>query len=371
MFEHSSVVLLAICPYARITMTEFVPELELARRFYEDLVAPVLSSELADAPCSVALIGDGSGVLGYDTPMSRDHDWGPRLQIVVDESIAGRAPEIEGVLDERLPESFLGYPVRFGKGGSPARHHIEVLTVSSLLEEILGVSSIADLKPSDWLTFPQQKLLALTSGRVFRDDTGSLGVLRNNLSYYPQDVWLYLLASGWRLLSQEMPFVGRCGDMGDELGSRTITARQCNRVMTMAFVTERRYAPYTKWFGTAFKRLKLSRGLEKPLKSALSSVDWRDRERNLAEAYRGLVAAFNDLSLLPPVPVGEEPFYDRPYIVVNGPQPELIRCLMHDNLIKALPLGVGGVDQVTDNVDVLARSTVFHRLEPFYSGLGE
>jgi hypothetical protein len=51
-------------------MAPFTPGLELARRFYEDWAAPRLEG-IAHA---AALIGDGSEVLGFDTPMSADHD---------------------------------------------------------------------------------------------------------------------------------------------------------------------------------------------------------------------------------------------------------------------------------------------------------
>ena len=31
------------------------------------------------------------------------------------------------------------------------------------------------------------------------------------LSYYPNDVWLYLLSTQWQRIAQEEPFMGRCG----------------------------------------------------------------------------------------------------------------------------------------------------------------
>jgi hypothetical protein len=38
-------------------------------------------------------------------------------------------------------------------------------------------------------------------------------------SYYPDDVWLYLLACQWKKIFDEEVFVGRAGYVGDELGS--------------------------------------------------------------------------------------------------------------------------------------------------------
>ena len=57
----------------------FVPGVELSRRYFHDVVEPVLAREFPDLRYSAALIGYGSEVLGFDTPMSTDHNWGPRV----------------------------------------------------------------------------------------------------------------------------------------------------------------------------------------------------------------------------------------------------------------------------------------------------
>ena len=38
---------------------------------------------------------------------------------------------------------------------------------------------------------------------------------RSHLSWYSDQVWRYVLACQWMRLSQEEPFVGRCGEVGD------------------------------------------------------------------------------------------------------------------------------------------------------------
>ena len=57
----------------------FVPGLELCEAFYREAVRPILDAGFPGLTHAAALIGDGSDVLGYDTPVSRDHQWGPRL----------------------------------------------------------------------------------------------------------------------------------------------------------------------------------------------------------------------------------------------------------------------------------------------------
>ncbi|MFI7996080.1 DUF4037 domain-containing protein, partial [Acinetobacter baumannii] len=64
--------------------------------------------------------------------------------------------------------------------------------------------------------------MTVTAGAVFQDDFGEVTALRNRLSYFPRDVWLYKLAAQWGRIAEERAYIGRTGDVGDELGSRVI-----------------------------------------------------------------------------------------------------------------------------------------------------
>ncbi|MBV9893171.1 MAG: hypothetical protein JO020_03275 [Chloroflexi bacterium] len=55
--------------------------------------------------------------------------------------------------------------------------------------------------------------------------------------------------------------------------------------MRLAFLLERRYVPYAKWFGTAFQRLRCFADLSPHLLGALAATGWQSRERQLAHAY--------------------------------------------------------------------------------------
>ena len=134
---------------------------------------------------------------------------------------------------------------------------IQLWSVDEFLRWELGVDSVDHLHAGDWLTFPEQKLLEVTAGAVYHDGLGQLVPIREQLAYYPHDIWLYRLAAQWRRIAQEEAFVGRSGDVGDELGSRVVAARLVYDVMRLCFLLERRYAPYSKWLGTAFGRLRL------------------------------------------------------------------------------------------------------------------
>src|ERR1700722_12017243 len=116
----------------------FVPGLRLAGEFYAEVVRPLLDEACPGLDHAAALLGSGSEVLGFDSPRSTDHDWGPRLQILtgaVAEAGAGagadQLAELGGRLEGRLPEYFRGYPVFFPASHDPAgapRHWVEITT---------------------------------------------------------------------------------------------------------------------------------------------------------------------------------------------------------------------------------------------------
>jgi hypothetical protein len=127
-----------------------------------------------------------------------------------------------------------------------------------------------EIEPADWLTFPEQKLRTISSGGVFHDEVG-LEELRQRFSYYPRDVWLYQLGSAWARVGQEEHLMGRAGMVGDEIGSALIGARLVRDLMRLCFLMERTYAPYPKWFGTAFKQLSCAEALSPHLSAALAA----------------------------------------------------------------------------------------------------
>jgi len=69
-------------------MPTFVSGLDLSRCFFQEIVRPLLANAFPELRYAAALLGPGSEVLGFDTEMSIDHDWGPRLFIFLREEDA-------------------------------------------------------------------------------------------------------------------------------------------------------------------------------------------------------------------------------------------------------------------------------------------
>jgi hypothetical protein len=344
----------------------FVPGLELAKSFYREAVRPLLDEELEH---SAALIGQGSEVLGFDTEMSRDHHWGPRMLLFLKaDDLRDQWPTIRRVLGERLPSHHRGYPTNYtppdpldhgtqlmeSKASGPINHRVEAFTIDGFFERYLGIEAGDEISTREWLTIPQQRLGGATAGEVFHDDLG-LRAWRERLRWYPHDVWLYLLACGWRRIAQEEHLMGRAGYVGDEMGSALIGARLVRDIMRLAFLMEKRYAPYAKWFGTAFRSLAAAKLLEEPLTRALRARSWRGRERALCAAYGTLAALHNALGVTKALSEAPRYFFGRPFKVIGGDRfVEAILERIVDPSVKKLELRrIGSIDLFSDSTDLL------------------
>jgi len=347
-------------------VTAFVPGLELARGLYDE-VRPVLTERgLAH---TAALVGPGSDVLGLDDATSTDHDWGPRLQVLLSPADhSAHATTLHEELRHRLPGRVGGWTTRVATvssdgtrglgdaaGTGPVDHRVELRTLDALLTRVLGpVDPRLPLTAADWLVVPQQRLLSFTSGAVFHDDLG-LGLLRSRLRYYPHDVWLYQQAAAWSAIGQDEHLAPRAGMAGDDLGSRLVTARLCRTAVQLAFLQERRYAPYDKWLGTALARLDSTAGLRSALADTLAAPGWQERQRSLGDVLVELVRRHNGLGTTEPLAERTHPFHGRPFEVIDGA--EIARRVAEgvtDPTVRDLvrrPL-VGGIDLLSASTDL-------------------
>jgi hypothetical protein len=338
--------------------------IELSRRFYEDLVRPWLARAAPGLPHAAALLGYGSELLGFDDAMSQDHNWGPRVHLFVDEPVfAAEANALVAMFATAAPDTFLGHPIGMANqpdavphrqaGRADARHGLEIWTLARAMRFWSGLAPGEPRDNLGWLGLAEQRLIAFTAGAVFHDDDGRLTAERERLNRFPRDVWLYKLAGQWRRIAEEQPFVGRNGIAGDERGSRVIAARLVRDLMRLAFLIERRHAPYSKWFGSAFASLACAADVGPRLDAVLDAADWQTRDAALAQA----AFALGELQLASGVPGAIPPrierFHERPFSVVNSEA--MIAALMaaiEDPALRALPV-IGSLDQVTDSTPVI------------------
>ena len=227
---------------------------------------PKVDGALPGIPYAAGLLGDGSEVLGFDTQRSTDHDWGPRVQLFFGPRDIDRAQEmLPPKLAGELPREFGGYSTQYHRGDTSQASDpwrmgdivsgVEIHELGEWVTTYLGVDPRSEMTVGDWLAIPWSLLRGVTAGEVWRDDHGTLAFVRERVAWYPPDIWRYVVACQWQRINQEEPFVGRSAEMGDEVGSAVITARQLREVMHVCFLLQRQYPPYTKWLGTGFAQL--------------------------------------------------------------------------------------------------------------------
>jgi hypothetical protein len=346
---------------------DFVPGLRLCRAFYIDAVRPLLDEVLPGLPHAAARIGPGSEVLGFDTPRSVDHDWGPRLELfLLPEDVARHGAELSLLLTQRLPKQIGGWPTNFEPADArvrvmtpttgPVAHRVQITDVASWSVDRLGFDAWGRAPTTlDWLATPTQRLAETVGGEVFHDGIGQLTALRTRLHWYPDDVWRQVLAAQWQRIAQEEAFVGRAAETGDELGSRIVAARLARDVMRLTLLLARRFPPYSKWLGSALTALPEAAGIVAALHEALAAGDVRQRQDALCDAYEAAGAWQNRLGIAEPVDAIRRPYFDRPFPVIDAGR-------FAAALTGGDPPGFGAIDQFADSTDVLERPNLARRI---------
>jgi Domain of unknown function (DUF4037) len=172
-------------------------------------------------------MGRGSEVLGYDDSLSTDHTWFARVIVFVPgEVLAEQGKSVQAQLTARIPDLFQGVP-----------SEVTVTTVQQYFLDQLGLDVSVAWDAYDWVSLPEQRLCAMTAGAVFHDDL-DLEKVRQRLAYYPREIWLYLMLSGWWRVHPEMNLVGRVGYAGDELGSTLIASEIVSGLMHLSFLID-------------------------------------------------------------------------------------------------------------------------------------
>ena len=360
-------------------MPEFIKGLDLCEGFFQEHARPILEENFPNLRYTAGLLGYGSDVLGYDDAVSTDHMWGPRFYLFLSETDIGKQADILKTFTSRLPYTYKGYSVHFSlpdpyDGGV---RHPEFIT-SGEVSPLLWIQTPQDFVShylgrlpqsySDWLAVSEHRLLGFTSGRLFVDMLDLQG-LRSRLDRYPKEIRLYLIASQWALLSEEQAFVKRCGVRGDETGSRIICARMTERLMRLCFLYENQYAPYSKWFGTAFAFLPVNPQIGEEIRLALSADDIGQREKHLLQAQILVAELHNEKSITPVVSTASRPYFGRDIQVIYADKiAETVQKQIADDRLRRMPLfgsfsQIGNYVALSDNPDYQAAiSALYEKL---------
>lgn len=157
----------------------------LSRLYYDVVVLPAVAARWPGLPHAAGRLGSGSDVLGFDDFVSRDHDWGLRLNLLLPPDVV---KQVNAHLDAALPDTFDGYPIRFATTWDPqVRHRVQVEDVSTFVASRTGITASDSLSVAEWLSLTGQAALEVTAGPIFVDTAGELATVRERLAWYPDD----------------------------------------------------------------------------------------------------------------------------------------------------------------------------------------
>ncbi|MGI6255777.1 MAG: DUF4037 domain-containing protein [Acutalibacter sp.] len=310
-------------------MPEFIKGRELCRGFFHQIAKPILDRDFPGLVYTAGLLGYGSDVLGYDDAVSTDHMWGPRFYLFLREEDLAWKPRILEAFSAEFPPFYRGYSVNFSppdpndngiRHAEPSKEGkvdplVFLYTPEEYLGFYLGASSFDSLSDLQWLSLSENRLLALSKAEFYVDGL-NLKKRLEPLRYYPRSVWLYLIASNWSLIAEEQAFVKRCASVGDDTGSILVCARIAERLMRLGFLYCRQYAPYSKWFGTAFQQLPLPPEIGEAISRALKAPSIAQREEQIVLAQQQMARLHNSLSITPPVSEEIQSYFGRDIQVI-------------------------------------------------------
>ena len=228
--------------------------IELSERFYTEFGAKMIHEQFPHIEhlIAVGIAGSGSECMGFDDEVSKDHDFEPGFCIFLPNEEVVDLPT-QFALERaysRLPSEFMGYKRNPISPVGGKRHG--VIRMSEFFEAKTGKDD-GVLSLSDWFFVPEQSLIEVTNGKVFRDDTGKFSIIRASLSYMPEDVRLKKLAGNLILMGQSGQYnYPRCTARGESAAAQLAVAEFVKSAMHTVFLINKQYIPYYKW---SFKAL--------------------------------------------------------------------------------------------------------------------
>lgn len=227
-----------------------------SRAFFEEIVRPLLAKRFPaeTAMMAAGFFGYGSEVLGLDDGFSTDHHFGLRVNALLPQAVIdARGAVIEDTLAAELPQTWRGRSLREGYTRTKG------VALASLEHHLLSTIGL-DHPPqthTEWLAIPEEDITHVVAGEVWHDPSGRFSAIRDALNaYYPEPVRLRRLAHWCRYFSGMGVYALKRALLRDNtLYASTTFARSLRWGVQIAFMLDRVYYPYDKWFTPMFYRL--------------------------------------------------------------------------------------------------------------------
>ncbi|MBO4883586.1 MAG: DUF4125 family protein [Lachnospiraceae bacterium] len=262
-----------------------VKGIDICRKYYETYVRPMIEEKFPEYASKIAagLVGEGSDAFGFDDELSRDHDWGPSVVLLISKETDDAIGDKLRSAYEELPEEMDGIkraPYVRGK----SRRGVQV--IPEFFERLTGASEYEEI---DWRNTESSKLAAAVNGEIWRDDEGIVTAFREKLSKgYPEEILFLNLAQYCALFSREGQYnCARVKSRGDDMTSRMFAYDAIRDAMKLKYLSENRFFPHDKWLRKGLKAFEDGETFEALLLNAEKTLDFEELGAYLAmELYR-------------------------------------------------------------------------------------
>lgn len=230
--------------------------LELSRLYYEQIGRPALEEHFPELlpQMAMGLAGEGSECFGFDDELSRDHDWGAGFCVWLDRpDYQECGAQIQAVYDA-LPGEWAGYPAR--RESPEGQGRVGVLCIQDWYARYTGTPG-GPRTLDEWRRVPEAFLATAVNGEIFSDPLGRFTAIRRRLlEGYPEDLRLKKLAARAAVMAQAGQYnYPRCVKRGETAAAGLALAEFAKAAMSMAYLLNRRYAPFYKWMHRGLRGL--------------------------------------------------------------------------------------------------------------------
>ena len=222
--------------------------LELSEQYYHELVEPAIRESCPETLPHLAagLVGEGSDCFGFDDGISKDHDWGPRVCLWLQDAAYERFFHVLSSTLSSLPDTFRGEGFSLRTPEAAGRQG--VLRTGDFYRFFTG-SPEGPRTFRDWLSLPESHLAACTNGKVFYDGPGLFSMIRHHiLNGCPEDVWRKRLAARIALMAQSGQYnFLRCLKHGEPVAAFLTLSEFIKHGLASVYFLNRRWMPFYKW----------------------------------------------------------------------------------------------------------------------------
>ena len=253
--------------------------LELSRLYYDEIIRPFLETQAPELAgrIAVGLVGEGSECFGYDDELSRDHDWGARVCLWLNQADYQQFGDVLAKRLRELPADFHSYPVCWipGRNG--------MLEISAFFQKYLRKGTAPETV-GEWLSIPEHYLATASNGEVFADPAGEFLATWNDLRQgYPEDIRLKKLAARCMVIGQAGQYnYPRLVRRDDLVAAQLALSEFIHAVISAAYLLNNRYTPFYKWMNRGLKELPvLGAEISSRLEHLIRTEDKQDEIENI------------------------------------------------------------------------------------------